>query len=102
MSTAPEAPAKTEAVAKQVVKPISKVAQERRASLAGKQDIGGAPVRLIVSTTRSPRVFPILSQISTFDQVITKKLPGLRERIKPADQDLYHMVTALEQKRDTF
>ena len=51
---------------------------------------------MIVSTTRSPRIFPIHSQVSTFDQVIAKKLPILKERIKPEEADLYYMVMALE------
>jgi len=41
--------------------------------------------------------------VSTFDQVIAKKLPTLRERIKPEEHaDLYYMVTALESKRKIF
>ena len=41
--------------------------------------------------------------MSTFDQVIAKKLPTLRERIKPEEHaDLYYMVSALESKRKIF
>ena len=39
---------------------------------------------------------------STFDAVIEKRLPKLQETIKPGDGDLYHMVTALEKKKDIF
>jgi len=38
-------------------------------------DGGLAPVRMIVSTTRSPRIFPIKSNMSTLDQIIDKKMP---------------------------
>ena len=61
-----------------------------------------SPVRMIVSTTRSPRIFPIKTNTSTFDQIIQKKMPLLREKVTPSDPDLFHMVTALETKRTIF
>ena len=42
------------------------------------------------------------SQVSTFDQVIDKKLPKLKEKVKSTEADLFHMVTALENKRNVF
>ena len=57
---------------------------------------------MIVSTTRSPRIFPINETLTSFEQVIDKKLPSLRERVDPSVTDLYYMVTALEQKRSVF
>ena len=43
------------------------------------------------------------TDVSSFDEVIRKKLPSLRENIKPdEDADLYHMVTALEKKKSVF
>ena len=58
---------------------------------------------MIVSTTRSPRVFHMLSKVSTFEQLIEKKLPSLRQSIKAEEApELYHMVTALETKKNIF
>ena len=66
-------------------------------------DDGGSFMRFKVDTTRSPRVFPINSQISSFGKLLDKKLPSLKEKIKPENEaELYHMVTALEQKKDIF
>ena len=45
----------------------------------------------------------MLSKVSTFDQVIQKKLPSLREKVLAEEApELYHMVTALETKRNVF
>ena len=38
-------------------------------------DFESSPVRMIVSTTRSPRIFPIKTGMSTFDQILEKKIP---------------------------
>lgn len=58
---------------------------------------------MIVSTTRSPRIFPLKDTLSSFDQVIEKKLPKLKEKVDPTSTpELFHMVTALERKRKVF
>ena len=57
---------------------------------------------MIVSTTRSPRVYPILTEVSTFDQLIEKKLPILKKIIGISEPDLFHMVTALDKKKRVF
>ena len=57
---------------------------------------------MVVSTTRSPRVFPIQSKVSNFDQLIAKKLPQLKQTIKSDQEDLVDMVTVVEQQQAAF
>ena len=45
----------------------------------------------------------MLSKVSTFEQLIEKKLPSLRQNVRAEEApELYHMVTALERKRNVF
>jgi len=47
-------------------------------------------------------VFPILSKLSNFDQIIEKRLPVLLSQISVDETDLHQMVSALQQKRHVF
>lgn len=57
---------------------------------------------MIVSTTRSPRIFPLQERLTSFEQVIEKKLPSLKQKVDSSQADLFHMVTALETKQNKF